>query len=65
VQISVRSAFAILAPAILLGGIYGSLFMPTGPVGTVGIYVLMLSLFILTCPHDTVLRLPGLAGYQG
>jgi len=65
VQISGRSTFAILAPAILRGGIHGSLFTPTGAVGTVGIYGLMRSLFIITCLHDTVLRLPRLAGYQG
>ena len=46
VQILGRSIFVILAPAILLGGIYGGVFTPTEAAGVVGVYVLLLSLFV-------------------
>jgi len=41
-----RSIFVILAPAILLGGIYGGIFTPTEAAAIVGVYVLILSLFV-------------------
>lgn len=41
-----KSFLIILAPIILLGGIYGGLFTPTEAAGVVGVYVLILSLFI-------------------
>jgi C4-dicarboxylate transporter DctM subunit len=46
VQILGRSIFVILAPAILLGGIYGGIFTPTEAAAIVGVYVLVLSLFV-------------------
>ena len=46
VRIFVKSFFVILAPVILLGGIYGGVFTPTEAAGVVGVYVLILSLFV-------------------
>ncbi|MFW6139247.1 MAG: TRAP transporter large permease [Spirochaetota bacterium] len=40
------SFFVILAPAILLGGIYGGIFTPTEAAGVVGVYVVILSLLV-------------------
>lgn len=45
-QILVKSFFVILAPVILLGGIYGGIFTPTEAAGVVAVYVIMLSLFV-------------------
>lgn len=45
-QIFVKSFFVILAPVILLGGIYGGIFTPTEAAGVVAVYVLILSLFV-------------------
>lgn len=41
-----RSFFVILAPLILLGGIYGGVFTPTEAAAVVAVYVLVLSLFV-------------------
>jgi C4-dicarboxylate transporter, DctM subunit len=42
-----RKAFLILmAPVILLGGIYGGIFTPTEAAGIISVYVLILSLFV-------------------
>jgi C4-dicarboxylate transporter DctM subunit len=46
VRIFVKSFFVILAPVILLGGIYGGVFTPTEAAGVVGVYALILSLFV-------------------
>jgi C4-dicarboxylate transporter DctM subunit len=46
VRILGRSIFVILAPAILLGGIYSGIFTPTEAAAIVGVYVLVLSLFV-------------------
>lgn len=45
-QIVARSFFILMAPVILLGGIYGGIFTPTEAAGVVGVYVLVLSLFV-------------------
>jgi tripartite ATP-independent transporter DctM subunit len=45
VQIFVKSFLILLAPIILLGGIYGGVFTPTEAAGVVGVYVLVLCLF--------------------
>lgn len=45
-KISLKSFLIILAPLILLGGIYGGIFTPTEAAGVVGVYVLILSLFV-------------------
>jgi tripartite ATP-independent transporter DctM subunit len=45
-KVIVNSFLILMAPAILLGGIYGGIFTPTEAAGVVGIYVLILSLFI-------------------
>ena len=45
-RIIVNSFLILMAPAILLGGIYGGVFTPTEAAGVVGVYVLILSLFI-------------------
>jgi tripartite ATP-independent transporter DctM subunit len=45
-KISLKSSLIILAPLILLGGIYGGIFTPTEAAGVVGVYVLILSLFV-------------------
>jgi C4-dicarboxylate transporter DctM subunit len=42
----IRSFPALLAPIILLGGIYGGVFTPTEAAGVVVLYMLILSLFI-------------------
>lgn len=41
-----RSIFVILAPVILLGGIYGGIFTPTEAAAVVAVYVLVLSVFV-------------------
>ena len=41
-----RSFCILMAPVILLGGIYGGIFTPTEAAGVVGVYVLILSLFV-------------------
>jgi tripartite ATP-independent transporter DctM subunit len=46
VNILYRSFFVVLAPVILLGGIYGGIFTPTEAAAIVGVYVLILSLFV-------------------
>jgi tripartite ATP-independent transporter DctM subunit len=46
VQIVLRSSFILMAPVILLGGIYGGIFTPTEAAGVVGVYVLILSLYV-------------------
>jgi tripartite ATP-independent transporter DctM subunit len=46
VKVIVNSFLILMAPAILLGGIYGGVFTPTEAAGVVGVYVLILSLFI-------------------
>jgi len=46
VRIFAKSFFIILAPVILLGGIYGGIFTPTEAAGVVSVYVLILSLFV-------------------
>ena len=45
-KVTVNSFLILMAPAILLGGIYGGIFTPTEAAGVVGIYVLILALFI-------------------
>jgi tripartite ATP-independent transporter DctM subunit len=46
VSILYRSSLVILAPVILLGGIYGGIFTPTEAAGVVAFYVMILSLFV-------------------
>lgn len=46
VKIFYKSLLVILAPVILLGGIYGGVFTPTEAAGVVAAYVLILSLFV-------------------
>jgi len=41
-----KSFFALVAPVILLGGIYGGVFTPTEAAGVVSVYALVLSLFV-------------------
>ena len=41
-----KSFFALVAPVILLGGIYGGVFTPTEAAGVVSAYALVLSLFV-------------------
>jgi tripartite ATP-independent transporter DctM subunit len=45
-KIVLRSFFILMAPVILLGGIYGGIFTPTEAAGVVGVYVLILSLIV-------------------
>lgn len=45
-KILVNSFFVILAPVILLGGIYGGIFTPTEAAGVVSVYAMMLALFV-------------------
>jgi len=45
-KITFNSFPVILAPVILLGGIYGGVFTPTEAAGIVAIYVVLLSLFL-------------------
>jgi C4-dicarboxylate transporter DctM subunit len=40
-----KSFFVLMAPVILLGGIYGGVFTPTEAAGVVAVYVLILTLF--------------------
>ncbi len=46
VKIFIESFFVILAPVILLGGIYGGIFTPTEAAGVVSVYVMILALFV-------------------
>jgi tripartite ATP-independent transporter DctM subunit len=46
VRIFIRSFLILLAPVILLGGIYGGVFTPTEAAGVISVYVLILSLFV-------------------
>jgi len=41
-----KSFFALMAPIILLGGIYGGVFTPTEAAGVVSVYALILSLVV-------------------
>ncbi|MFB0506741.1 MAG: TRAP transporter large permease [Thermodesulfobacteriota bacterium] len=45
-KVFLKSFLIILAPVILLGGIYGGIFTPTEAAGVVGVYVLILSFFV-------------------
>ncbi|MBN2568941.1 MAG: TRAP transporter large permease [Deltaproteobacteria bacterium] len=45
-KIFLESFFVILAPVILLGGIYGGMFTPTEAAGVVSVYVMILALFV-------------------
>jgi len=45
-KILFESLPVILAPAILLGGIYGGIFTPTEAAGVVSVYAVILSLFV-------------------
>ena len=45
-NILLRSFFILMAPVILLGGIYGGIFTPTEAAGVVAVYVLTLSAFV-------------------
>ena len=45
-KVTFESFPVILAPVILLGGIYGGIFTPTEAAGIVAIYVVLLSLFV-------------------
>ncbi len=45
-KIFIDSFWVILAPAILLGGIYGGIFTPTEAAGIVSVYVMILALFV-------------------
>jgi tripartite ATP-independent transporter DctM subunit len=44
-RIFVKSFLVLMAPVILLGGIYGGVFTPTEAAGVVAVYVLILTLF--------------------
>jgi tripartite ATP-independent transporter DctM subunit len=46
VRITGRSFFILLAPAILLGGIYSGIFTPTEAAAVVGVYAVILSVFV-------------------
>jgi C4-dicarboxylate transporter DctM subunit len=41
-----KSLLILMAPVILLGGIYGGVFTPTEAAGVISVYVLVLSLFV-------------------
>ena len=41
-----RGFFALMAPVLLLGGIYGGVFTPTEAAGVVSVYALILSLIV-------------------
>jgi C4-dicarboxylate transporter DctM subunit len=45
-RIFVKAFLILLAPAILLGGIYGGIFTPTEAAGIISVYVVILSLFV-------------------
>ncbi|NIS61876.1 MAG: TRAP transporter large permease subunit [Proteobacteria bacterium] len=45
-KVFLKSFLIILAPVILLGGIYGGIFTPTEAAGVVSVYVLVLSFFV-------------------
>jgi len=45
-RIVVRSVPILMAPVILLGGIYGGVFTPTEAAGVIGVYVLVLSVLV-------------------
>ena len=49
VRIVLRSLPILMAPVILLGGIYGGIFTPTEAAGVVGVYVLILSTAVYRC----------------
>jgi C4-dicarboxylate transporter DctM subunit len=44
-RIFVKSFLVLMAPVILLGGIYGGVFTPTEAAGVVAVYVLILTVF--------------------
>lgn len=46
VRIFIRSFLILLAPVILLGGIYGGIFTPTEAAAIICVYVLILSVFV-------------------
>jgi tripartite ATP-independent transporter DctM subunit len=46
VKVLFRASLILLAPVILLGGIYGGIFTPTEAAGVVSVYVLLLSVFV-------------------
>lgn len=46
VKVLLRASLILLAPVILLGGIYGGIFTPTEAAGVVSVYVLLLSVFV-------------------
>ena len=46
VKIVIRSIPILMAPVILLGGIYGGVFTPTEAAGVVGVYVLILGVLV-------------------
>jgi len=46
VKIVIRSIPVLMAPVILLGGIYGGVFTPTEAAGAIGVYVLILSVLV-------------------
>ena len=56
VKVFYDSFFVLLAPAILLYGIYGGIFTPTEAAGVVGIYMLILCLFVYKSIGFTELR---------
>ncbi|MFQ6065730.1 MAG: TRAP transporter large permease [bacterium] len=43
---STKAFFALMAPVLLLGGIYGGVFTPTEAAGVVSVYALILSLIV-------------------
>ena len=45
-KVVTSSSLILLAPVILLGGIYGGIFTPTEAAGVVGVYVLILSTMV-------------------
>ncbi len=45
-RILAKSFLVLMAPVILLGGIYGGVFTPTEAAGVVAVYVLILTLFM-------------------
>jgi C4-dicarboxylate transporter DctM subunit len=45
-RIFVKAFLILLAPGILLGGIYGGIFTPTEAAGIISVYVVILSLFV-------------------
>lgn len=45
-RVFIQSLLILLAPVILLGGIYGGVFTPTEAAGVVGVYVIILSTLV-------------------